>query len=322
MEGVFAGVTTDAIESWFSNLIVYDINFPHTSNRISPITFTEFLGRSSIICTNQEQVYDCANKFWRRYVSFTPDILNKIRGKYNLDICEEEHAGWNKLVDYFNRILDVQKFDNNHYYQMHYLSHVCHLFYTENFSCVDERSCNRTIFNEVISPILYAPNIPVAKYFWLPVMNYADMRFGERLVDVCLRASAFIENHSGRSMDPEKYDIKHLNNLYNIVKQGLDGIHANKYNDNLWKVPLIECLTQATIIKADVDACELHDSFEQNGMKCCGVIKKLQKAKDRFEKDILDDPDIAIDQLLDCYSLLKKNLASYNIPAPTKKAKS
>lgn len=313
MDGCFQGVPADNIDRFLSLMILSDSALPHTSTRMSPITFTEFLARNSILCLNQMQVYDQACKFWRKYLSFSPKILEAAQGKTPMDICEQEHAGWNKLVDHFNRILDVQQFTNA-YYQMHYLSHCFHLFYLENFKNSEERCCMRAIYNQIISPILYESCIPVAQYFWLPVMNFADMRFKEVVVLLCARITAYIEAHAGRTMNTKEFDKRNLETLFGIVKEGLQGVHENKYNDELWKVPLCRCLSQSAVVQADVDSCELHDSFEQDGMQCCKALRCLKNMKTRYDRDYLDnDPDQAIDLLLDTYSLLKAGLDTYEI---------
>lgn len=317
MDGCFHGVPTDSIERWFSGMIVYDVAMPHTRTRVSPITFTEYLIRNSILCLNQEQVYDQMNKFWRRYLNVSGNILDKLQNEkgWNLSICEEEHPGWSKLVDYFNRILDVQKFDGNKYYQMHYLSHCCHLFYHETWKNQEEQDCNRTIFNEIMSPILYEPCIPVQRYIWLPVMNFADVRFHENLVTLCAKVSSFIESHSGRSMNFKQFDQERLKFMMNIVKGTLTDIHNNKYNDELWKVPLSLSIAKLNVINADMKSCEMYDSFDRDGMKCIGAMRELQGIRKRFEQGEYNDaPDDAIDSLLDAYTVIQKGLKSYNIP--------
>lgn len=314
MDGCFTGVPTDNIEKWMSNLIIFDTSAPHTKTRLSPITFTDFLGRSNIMCLNQHQVYEAANKFWRRYLSFSPNLLESIHENDDLSICEVEHTGWNKLVDYFNRILEVQKFSNT-YYQMHYLAHCFYLFSTEDLGFGDNKNCYKIIFNEIVSPILYETCIPVTNCFWPSILNYTDMRFRERLVLLCARISSFIESHAGRTMNTKQFDERNLKALYKFIKDGMAAIHENKYNDELWKVPLVNCLVQSDLIRADMEACELHDMFERDGMKCCSALRQLKNIRERYDKNALnDDPDFAIDCLLDVYMTLKKGLESYNIP--------
>jgi len=323
MDGIFSDASTDSIEKFFARLIVYDVAMPHTKTRLSPITFSEFLIRNSILCINQYQVYDAANKFWRRYLDLTPGLLDMIPKPYDMSVCEEEHPGWNKLIDYFNRILDVQKFEGNKYYQMHYLSHVCYLFYQETFKNSHEQCCMRTIFNEVVAPILYEPIIKVASYTWMPVLNFADMRFDESVVTLCARVSGFIETHSGRLMNHQNFDVSRLQSLQHIVNEGLHGIYDNKYNGDHWKTSLVNCISKASILKADMELCELHDSFARDGMKCCRAFDILDKCQNHYEKNLFDDdPDGAIDELLDVYSALKKGLESYNLSGAKQGGKS
>ena len=81
-------------------------------------------------------------------------------------------------------------------------------------------------------------------------------------------------------------------------------------------------MVESSLIQSDVDACELHESFERDGMKCCKALKKLMKARSLFDKNAFDgDPDGAGDYLLDAYAIINKGLESYNVESDKKKVK-
>lgn len=314
MDGLFSGVSTDNIEHFFMSMIVFDVGFPHTDTRLSPITFNDFMIRNQVLCINSMQVYNEACKFWARYFSFNKAMLRSAHDKYDLNICNEPHGGWNKLVDHLNRLLDVNRFEGNPYYQMHYIAHCCHGFFCEKFKDAEEYKTNKIVFNEIISPIIYDPVVPT-QYSFLPILNFADLRFMERVAMMCSRIDAFMENHCGRTMNHHEFDINHLKMLYDIVTEGLKGVRDNKYNGNAWLQQLQQCIAKTTIIQADVNACELKDVFERDGMKCCSVLKVLKRIGQRNERNAYsDDPDLAFDELLDAYKLCADGLKSYNIP--------
>ena len=79
-------------------------------------------------------------------------------------------------------------------------------------------------------------------------------------------------------------------------------------------------MVESSLIKSDVDVCELHESFERDGMKCCKVLKMLMQARNLFDKNAFDgDPDGAGDYLLDAYAIINKGLESYNVGTDKKK---
>ena len=322
MDGVFSGVATANVERFFGSMIAYDVAMPHTSTRLSPINFSVFLVRNNIFCMNQEQVYGAANKFWERYNNMTPGFLEKCQGKLYMNLCEEECSGWNKLVDYLNRVLKVQEFGDHLYYKMHYLAHVCYLFSHETFDDVSDGNCQKALFHNLMSCVMYEHLIPCNNITFAPIINFADVRFSEAIVLTCARISQFIESHCARTMNFKEFDLQRLLALKQIVKDSLTQIYENKYNDNDWKAGFIKCMVESSLIKSDIDACELHESFERDGMKCCKAINKLMKARKLFDKNAFDgDPDGAADYLLDAYALLNKGLESYNVGTEKKKVK-
>ena len=320
MDGVFSGVATANVERFFGSLVAYDVTMPHTNTRLSPLNFQMFLARNNILCINQQQVYDAANRFWRRYISFTPGVLDKCQNPYSLSICEEEKPGWNKLVDYLNRLLCVQDFNDHLYYKMHYIAHICYLFSNETFPDVNSGNCQKAIFNEIIQDVTYERLIPTNNLAWIPVLNHADARFCEGVTMACAKASHFIETHCARTMNNKEYDISRLVALKEIVTSGLTAMYDKKYEGEMWKAGFIECLARASLVNTDMEMCELKDSFNRDGMKCCKVLNKLIKARTLFEKNMInDDPETATDYLLDAYTLINKGLQSYNIPTDKEK---
>lgn len=320
MDGVFSGVATANIERFFGSMIAYDVAMPHTSTRISPINFQTFLVRNNILCLNQEQVYDAANKFWTRYNNMTPGFLEKCQGKLSMNMCEESCPGWNKMVDYLNRVLKVQEFGDHLYYKMHYLAHVCYLFSHETFEDTNAGNCQKALFNNLMSCMFYEHLIPCNNLTFAQVINFADVRFSEAVVMTCARISQFIEAHCARTMNLKDFDLSRLMALKQIVKDSLTQIYEHKYDDDSWKAGFIKCMVESSLIKSDVDVCELHESFERDGMKCCKVLKKLMQARNLFDKNAFDgDPDGAGDYLLDAYAIINKGLESYNVGTDKKK---
>lgn len=323
MDGIFNGVSTDNIQRFFGNMIAFDVSMPHTSTRLSPITFQSFMIRNNILCVNQEQVYEEACKFWKRYSSLSAGMLEQCQGgKVQMDVCEESKPGWNKLIDYFNRVLALQDlFGQFVPYKMHYLAHICYLFAHEKFDDDHAGLCQKAIFHNIMSSVMYDNIIPVANLVFAPILNSLDCRFNEALTLTYTRINQFIDGHCARTMDYKRFDIDRLRALQEIVKEGLQGIHEKRYDDNNWEGSFLKCLTSSALIKSDIDVCELSDSFERDGMKCCKVVNKLMQARKLYSSNAFqNDPDGATDYLLDAWSLLKQGLESYNIPSDKEKS--
>ena len=322
MDGVFQGCSTDQIDKFFGNMIAFDVSMPHTSTRLSPITFQTFLIRNNILCVNQEQVYVAACKFWKRYSSLSSGMLEQCQGgKISMDTCEEPKPGWNKLIDYLNRVLALQNlFGNFVPYKMHYLAHICYLFAHEKFDDEHAGLCQKAIFHNIMCTMMYDNIIPTVNLVFAPILNSLDCRFNEALTLTYTRINHFIDGHCARTMNHKEFDIERLRALQEIVREGLQGIHDRKYDDDgNWEGSLLKCLTSSALIKSDVDVCELSDSFERDGMKCCKVLNKLMQARKLYSSNAFqNDPDGATDYLLDAWSLLKQGLESYNISTDKK----
>lgn len=312
MDDIFIGNSTEAVEDLFANMVVSDVSMPHTSTRLSPITFTEFITRNNILCTIQGDVYAQANKFWQKYLSLTPDLLKKCQGPFNMDKCEEKHGGWNKFIDYLVRALDVESFTGHPYYQMHYLAHVNYLFNADNFD--DDKIiniCYRSIWAEIMKYVWYKKSIKT-KTVWAPIMNYSDLRFSDGLNNMIHAAKIYIESHSGAFFDMKRFDVHRLQALKEIVCEGLKGVYSKKYVGDTWTENFVKCVSSSMMIKTDVELCEAYDSFEQDGMKCCKALHRIDKMKHKYERHYFDDcPDDAMDAMLDILGDINKGLESY-----------
>ena len=313
MDNIFFGNSTEAIEDLFANMVVSDVSMPHTNTRLSPITFTEFITRNNILSTIQGNIYTHANKFWQKYLSLTPDLLKKCQGEFSMNRCEEEHGGWNKFIDYLMRIVDVEAFTGHPYYQMHYLAHVCYLFNKENFDS-DKliNICYKSIWTEIIKFVCYKKVIKCSTV-WTPIMNYSDLRFGDGLNNTINAAKVYIESHSGVSFDLKRFDVHRLQALKDIINEGLKGVYSKKYAGDSWTENFVKCVSGSMMIKTDMDLCEVRESFEHDGMRCCKPLKRIDNIKRRYENHYYDGcPDDAIDSMLDVLSDINKGLAGYS----------
>ena len=319
-ERIFNGVSSDNIDSFFMQMCISDSLLPHTYTRLSPITFQEFMARNNIMCLNQRQVYDAACMAWRMQLKAVPGtILNDAHRGMDYDKCEKPHPGWIPLIDMLNRVLDIEnisiKSDSTRlYHQMHYLAHVSYL--ADVTPMCDDKEDDiyfRTMFRDCISPMLYPTLIPAAP-IWAPVMMFTDMRFSEAVVLTLSKVSNFISTHCGRLSDAQEIDKTRLMAMHQTVKEALDVVHKNKYDDGVWQTGLGALLTRLMIIRADLNACEMKDSMERDGCKCIRRFRQLHKIKKMFDADHLDNnPETAIDLLLDTYADLKSDLRSYDI---------
>lgn len=312
MHGIFSGIPTEMTERFFSNLVAFDASLPHTTTRISPVTFQTFLTRNGIVCLNMLEVYNTANNFWQKYLEITPGILERVQGKYNLSKCEETHDGWNALIDLLNRVKDVQDFDGHPYYQMHYLSHVC--FLASQMDLGDKEGLYyKAIFQDCVSPVLYDHLVPTPFAVFAPIMNYTDIRFNEGVTLAVAKSSMFIHCHSGGSVDPDEFDKSRLKALKDLVEGALKAIVENK-NNKMWTTPFQQCLASSGLLNADYNCLELKPAFEANHTCCGKTFKWLNKMRARNEKGLYnDDPEAAIDDLLDIYSSIKEGYEHYNM---------
>lgn len=314
MNQIFGNVPADSIDKFFFRMFLSERGMPHTSTRISPITFTDFMSRNNILCTNQLEVYDTANKEWKRFLnSFEggrPKDFDRLI--VEMDKSEEPRWGWCKVIDLMNRILDVSKFRDN-YCQMHYLAHVCHLANIERFHENDEENIyHKTIFKNCISPIVYPIMIPTLRYTWTPIVSYTDVIFEESVTMMCTKVSDFISSHQASSANVDAIDRTRVLALGELCVAALKEIKTNKYNAN-WSGNLNSLLTSVALIASDLRMCELYDEMERDGCKCVRPIKKLSRIKKSFDANRYEDPNDVIDDLLDVYTILDDCLKCYNM---------
>ena len=312
MHGIFNGLPAESVERFFTNMIAFDASLPHTKTRISPITFQTFLARQGIVCLDVLGMYNQANEFWKKYLEVSPGILERVQGKYDMTIVEQQHPGWNTLIDLLNRVIDAEKFDGHPYYQMHYLAHVC-------FEAAKLDNDNKdklyymSIFHDCISTVLYDRFMPVSPATFAPILNYTDIRFNEGVTIAVAKSNMFISSHAGSSIDPETYDQARLRALMDVVEGTLNGIVKHK-STNAWMESLNRGLTSAGILNADYNSCELKQTMEDNGICCSKPFKWLNKIRSRHEKGHYNDnPDEAIDDLLDVYSAIKDGYNHYHL---------
>ena len=301
MAECFVGVSTEATEKFFMNMIVSDVSLPHTSQRLSPITFCEFMARNQVFVMSPLDIYEEANKVWRKFVANGKIIQVAHKKEVDLDQADIKHDGWNVMIDHLNRLLHVTKMSDYPSYQMHYIAHVCHNFYQATLA-MDPVKCAayRTLWNEVVSPVLYEPLVPT-RYAWLPVENYTDLRFGMDLAKVVENANGFILSHIGRLTSHREYDASRCEQIKQDCEATIKAIYESKYTDyKVWSQALSKFIARNELRIIDAEICELYPQFKVNGMRIIPLFEKIERLKKRFEKGLYeDDPDEAIDDLLD-----------------------
>lgn len=306
---IFPGVPANHIERFFINMCASDMNLPHTSTRLSPITFNEFMIRNQILTTVPFDIYDEANKIWVKTLEQNPGLfkLSGLRATHEMDLCEQKHKGWNEVIDYLNRLVDVEKFDDSPYFQMHYIAHICYLFIkmTDQYE-IDKCMTYRTIFNDLISPILYESCIPTT-YAFLPVKKSTDVKFQHDMTTMLIKVKDYIVSHSANRMNTVLLDGSRVKQFAADVKEILTAIHNVKYmEDNAWKTHLRAYLNRVLVYKYDFEMFELYPVFKRDGMKSIKIVDDLLKIKKHFDAGCIMDADDAIDQLLGVYGDLLK----------------
>lgn len=300
MAGCFPGVDGRNIEGFFMSLIISDASMPHTLKSISPITFTEFMSRNAIINLDPLSAYNDLNGFWRKYLKENGvKILECTNNVYPFDNIYENFGGWNNVIDYMFKMLEVEKI-RNPYYQMHYLAH---LFYEMNEYIKTlpdvSRDAYRTLVANAIAPILYEAFIPT-NYFFLPVMNYLDVRFQERINVLVRRVNEFIDRHRA-TVNNAMYNAKCCEYLKEQAESAMKETVKYKYErGNVWKQHASPFFTRSLMMKTDLSMCEAYPLYEQNGYDCIRLFKIIDKIHDRWNRGKYDDdPDMFIDDMLD-----------------------
>lgn len=297
----YSDVTPENLEKFFINMIVSDLGMPHTKQRLSPITFCEFLVRNQIQLLNPFDLYDAANKTWRKFNHDNPNIFDApMRKDIDLDQADVEHSGWNPVIDYLRRLLEVKNIALP-YYQMHYISHVCHNFIQMTNDLDNTKQlAYRNTWNEILNPIMYECIIP-ARYAWLPIENYADIRFGPDVDRMVRNAKQFIDNHSAVAMNHKAYDEFRVHHIRQDCETTINKVYKNKLKtQDVWQPAVDEFFLRNQLRESDAEMCEMWEQFKSNGMQIVDLFAKI----DKFYKDYKagrynDDPDGIVDTLLD-----------------------
>lgn len=297
----FEDVTPEDLEKFFVNLIVSDMSMPHTKQRLSPITFCEFLTRNQIQILNPFELYDAANKVWCKFNNQSTNLFNtEIRKKVDLEPADTVHPGWDMFIDYLNRFLDVTKIEFQ-YFQMHYIAHVCNNFIrdTEDFEEIRQIAYRNTWHN-LLDPIFYECIIPT-KYAWLPIKNYADVRFITDLQRAVDNVKQFIQDHSGDTMNCKAYNDYHVSHIRKDCEDTISIIYKNKLKtQEEWGPALEEFLFRNQMREVDANLCEMWPQFKANGLKIATLFDKLNDFRRGYEDGKYDDdPESVIDKLLE-----------------------
>lgn len=313
---IFNGIPAANIDAFFSFMNISDQFLPHTRNRISPITFSNFMTRNNIMCLNQLQVYEAANMNWRIQLRGMPNVLEEVHKHAGTDysLSEEPHPGWCPLIDYLNRVMDIEKIDSS-YAQMHYLAHV--LYLSSQATMSEDKTEDvyiKALFHDCISPVLYPMIIPTVTAFFAPVKMFSDPSFSESVTNALIKINTFIASHCGRTTDTKVVDETRLTAIHELVREALETVHKNKYDNGVWQSGLGLLLNKLMMLKTDLKICEYAPIMERDGCKSFKALRSISKIKRAFDNDHMgDDPEMAIDMLLDTYADVKKYMSSYNM---------
>jgi len=213
------------------------------------------------------------------------------------------------MIDYLNRMLEVEKMSESPYYQMHYVAHVAYNFTHEvdQFEDAGKQTAYKIIFNDLINPILYEPLIPV-KYAFLPIENYSDIRFSSDIVSMVNKIKQYISMHSGSNLDYVKFDEHRTNQIVEDIKGTITAVYQNKFKSaEELNSPVRHFLGRCSIYRYDMEMCELYDMFRVNGMECTALMDKIVKFKKHFESGAFEgDYEDIIDNMLDLLPVKKK----------------
>lgn len=303
MDTIFNGVSSENIEKFFFNMFASDVLAPHTRTKLSPITFMNYLAMNAVTVYNQYEVYVEACKMWERFVKNNPGVFEMpARKQHDMEQAETPHPSWNMLFDYLQRFLEVEKISAP-YFQMHYIAHVCNNFYraTED-PTIDqgERDGYRTIFNQVINPILYEPIVP-ARYVWLPIECYTDIRFSMDLENTISRIKTYINTHTATKVDFNELDKVRTKQYKEDIESLIKDVYANKFKGYDKWAPLVEgFFAKHNLYKLDASLYENFNRYTLDKFKSVQIIDGLDKLQKKFIKGrFVDEPDDLIDALLD-----------------------
>jgi len=297
---IFRGVPSERIDAFFVSMILSNVTMPHTSEALSPIVFTEFMARNQIITMTPLVVYEAANQFWRRYVQEMGLDLITMAAQQGYGRIHEPGTGWNKLVSWLLKLEKVKEITIP-LYQMHYIAHICYQFYRDTEKDgPDEAAVERMFFNDIVSPMFYDPLIPTG-YVLLPVLDYLDCRFRDRIPILLGKIDGFILRHKA-NYDHILLDKQYSEYLQREAETCMTGIVKDKYKgDNVWKEHLASYLAKSTMMHGDLKMCELYPAMDQSAaMQCVKLFHLSDKIRNKFRSGSYDgDPMSAIDDMLD-----------------------
>ena len=305
-------INDESIMRFANNMIMFDASLPHTSTRLSPLTFTDYSARCGVIGLNMNILYKMCCQIWSRFMFLVP--FKKAQEPTNMDIVEEVGDGWCKLIEYFNKFLRIEEIQRKDY-KMHYIAHLCWMLQASGLDSDETHLQNVTIFNEMISPVIYPRAFPISVQICPNIVNYLDVRFDEALEQAVTRVKNFITTHSKRSFKSKDFDVSRLIAGEELISDTLKHISEKKNSsDGEWLAPLQNALSRARYINTDISACEDFIKLRDDGLKCIEVYERLDKLRKRFTgSKVIDDPDYAMDKLLDIYTLVSKGLKSYHV---------
>ena len=305
-------VNNEMISRFTNNLIMSDASLPHTSSRLSPITFTEFSARCGIIGLNLDILYKLCCQIWSRNKFLVP--YKEAQSPTNMDIAEEVGEGWCKLIEYLNKFLRVEEIYRKDY-KMHYIAHLCWSLQASGIDADETHLQNTTIFKEILSPIIYPDMFPITLKIVPNIMSFMDVRFDDALKVSIARAEEFVETHSKRSFKSKDFDVTRLMTGEELISDALKKLNESKNeSDGGWINAIQPALQKAQYINADISMCEDFVQLKEDGLKCIDVYEKLDKLRKKYNGGkFVDDPEYVMDKLLDVYSLISKGLKSYHV---------
>ena len=309
------GVTDEMFIAYVTNLFASDCSLPHTSSRISPLTFLDYVSRSGIMTLNINALYCNVNELWSKFIGMDIATLRKTQGNFSMDIVDVPGRGWTKLIEMLDRFIRVQDIENYHYKQ-HYISHLCYINkHNGRYDDLEHRN-NFLLFNEIISPVLYPTILTPSTNEFDHVMSVTDARFPVAVNMAVKRALEFIQDHSKVKKGKDKFDMTRIIAGINLVKGELSALTQklkSKSQDG-WEIHYSHTLTQANFILFDINQCEDLDGLRKSGAKCIDIFEKLDALKRAFDKkQFSGDADHARDRMLDVYSFIKQCLESYEL---------
>ena len=259
MIGSMHGVPKRNLEAFFGSMVLYDVSMPHSHLCLSPITYNEFAIRNQFITISPCDTYEMANAYYAEKIRLMGDhFLSESHKICNFDKIHEKGEGWNPLISWLLKLEYLKEVPYANM-QMHYIAHICYQAQKE-FAAEKDSEIGvavRTLFTDVVSPILYDPLIPV-NYAFLPVMNFMDARFSDRIPILLNKVSAFIDRHKGmgnvKDLDKQfcQFLQKEAENTITQICQKKDGEYQT------WAEMISQFVAKAYILESDI---KMHECY-------------------------------------------------------------